>query len=97
MIRCATFLLVIAAAGCTPTPPTPQEAADRCEQRARDAQAPNVGLTIGANSNSGPFASANIGLTSDLLRGSDPLALYESCVINLTGEPPIRPARLRVL
>jgi hypothetical protein len=97
MIRCAAILLFVGVAGCTQTPPTPAEAADRCEQRARDAQAPNVGLTLGANSNSGPFASASIGLTSDLLQGNDPLAVYESCVTNLTGEPPIRPARLRVL
>jgi hypothetical protein len=97
VIRAVIIALALAASACTPTPPTPQEAADRCEKRAQDAQAPNVGLTVGASSKSGPFASASIGVSADLLRGLDPLAVYESCVINLTGEPPIRPARLRAL
>ena len=85
-----TFLI-----GCTP--PTPEQAAIRCEERARAAQAPEVGVTVGASSNSGPFASASISISGDLLRGRDPLEVYETCVMDLTGEPPIRPARLRAL
>lgn len=54
-------------------------------------------MTIGASSSDGPFASASIGLSADLLRGRDPLEVYESCVIELTGEMPIRPPRLRDL
>ncbi len=88
-------LLVLVVAGCTPI--TPERAAERCEERARAAQAPDVGLTIGANSNDGPFASASIGISSDLLSGRDPLGVYETCVINLTGQLPIRPPRLRAL
>ncbi len=95
-MRVALLLAVVAVAGgCTP--PTPEQAAARCEERARAAQAPEVGLTIGANSKSGGFASASIGLSADLLRGRDPLEVYETCVIDLTGEPPIRPARLRAI
>ncbi|WP_322890244.1 MULTISPECIES: hypothetical protein [unclassified Yoonia] len=87
----AVLLLGLAACG----PVSPERAADRCEERARAAQGPTVGLTLGANSNSGPFASGSIGITSDAIRGRDPLQLYDECVFRLTGEMPIRPVRLR--
>lgn len=95
MIWRCVILVGLVVSGCAPTPPTPEQAAQRCEERARAAQAPNVGLTLGTNSNSGPFASGSIGITSDYIRGTDPMALYESCVMNLTGQSPIRPPRLR--
>lgn len=91
MRRAAVLLLALAACG----PVTPERAADRCEERARAAQGPQIGLTLGANSNSGPFASGSIGITSDAIRGRDPLQLYDECVFRLTGEMPIRPVRLR--
>nr|WP_213395471.1 hypothetical protein [Yoonia sp.] len=87
----AGLLLALAACG----PVSPESAADRCEERARAAQGPTVGLTLGANSNSGPFASGSIGITSDAIRGRDPVEVYESCVFGLTGELPIRSVRLR--
>jgi hypothetical protein len=87
----AGLLLALAACG----PVSPESAADRCEDRARAAQGPTVGLTLGANSNSGPFASGSIGITSDAIRGRDPVEVYESCVFGLTGELPVRPVRLR--
>ncbi|MEJ8561511.1 hypothetical protein QTO30_10005 [Yoonia sp. GPGPB17] len=89
MMRIAIALSFVLAAACTPM--TPERAADRCEERARAAQGPEVGVTVGANSNSGPFASAGISVSLDAIRGLDPIAVYESCVLNLTGEPPIRP------
>lgn len=87
----AGLLLALAACG----PVSPERAADRCEERARAAQGPTVGLTLGANSNSGPFASGSIGITSDAIRGRDPAQLYDECVFRLTGEMPVRPVRLR--
>ena len=87
----AGLLLGLAACG----PVSPERAADRCEERARAAQGPTVGLTLGANSNSGPFASGSIGITSDAIRGRDPAQLYDECVFLLTGEMPVRPVRLR--
>ena len=86
-------LMVAGLAACTPI--SPERAADRCEERARAAQGPQVGVTVGANSNSGPFASGSISISSDAIMGKDPVAVYEECVINLTGELPIRPPRLR--
>ncbi|WP_439154085.1 hypothetical protein [Yoonia sp.] len=88
---------MLALSACSTTPPTPEEAARICEKRAQAAQAPEVGMTIGASSSDGPFASASIALSADLLRGRDPMEVYESCVIELTGEMPIRPPRLRDL
>ena len=95
MIRFAVLTSAVLAAACTPI--SPERAADRCEERARAAQGPEVGLTLGANSNSGPFASGNINISSDAIRGLDPIAVYESCVMDLTGEPPIRAVRLRAM
>ncbi|MDA1153920.1 MAG: hypothetical protein O2873_04105 [Proteobacteria bacterium] len=87
----AGLLLGLAACG----PVSPERAADRCEERARAAQGPTVGLTLGANSNSGPFASGSIGITSDAIRGRDPAQLYDECVFRLTGQMPVRPVRVR--
>ncbi len=95
MHRWSLVALAISVSACTP--PTPEQAAQRCEERARAAQAPEVGVTIGASSDGGPFASGNISLSGDLLRGRDPLEVYETCVIQMTGQPPIRPPRLRAL
>ena len=79
----------LALAACTP--PTPEQAAARCEERARAAQGPDVGVTIGANSNSGPYAGANISVSADYLMGRDPMTVYENCVRDLTGADPVRP------
>ena len=78
-------------------PISPERAADQCEERARAAQGPEVEIGIGVNSNSGGFVNGSIGVSSDFIRGTDPVALYESCVFNLTGELPIRPPVLRDL
>lgn len=86
---------VIGLAACTPI--SPEAAADQCEERARAAQGPELGLTMGVNNRTGAFGSASIGITSDAIMGRDPLAVYESCVMNLTGEVPIRPVRLRTM
>lgn len=95
MKRFAILVAALLATACTPM--TPERAADICEERARAAQGPEIGLTLGANSESGPFASGSFSINSDAIRGLDPIAVYESCVMNLTGEAPIRPPRLRVM
>ena len=94
---CIFVAVLSVLAACEQTPPTPEQAAQRCEKRAQAAQAPDVGGRVEVNSQTGTSVGLNIGLSADLLRGRDPLEVYESCVIDLTGEAPIRPARLRVL
>ena len=95
MTRLAILLGAALVTACTPI--SPERAADRCEERARAAQGPEVGLTLGANSDSGPFANGSISISADALRGLDPVAVYESCVFNLTGDTPVRPPRLRAM
>ena len=99
MIKTLSFTVVLAfaVAGCAKTPPTPEQAAARCEERAQAAQAPTGGVSVGVNNRTGVSTGVHIGLSGDFLTGRDPIEVYESCVIDLTGEPPIRPARLRAL
>jgi hypothetical protein len=52
-------------------------------------------VTFGVNSNSGAFTEARIGVTSDFLAGTDPEALYDRCVLEMTGETAIRRPVLR--
>lgn len=80
---------------CTQQPVSPEVAANRCEERARAAQAPTGGVTFGVNSRTGPSTSATIGLSSDFLQGRDPDAVYDRCVLEMTGESPIRRPVLR--
>ena len=95
VMRPLILLTVALVTACSPI--SPERAADRCEERARAAQGPEIGLTLGTNSSDGPFAEGSISISSDAIRGRDPIAVYESCVFNLTGEAPIRPPRLRAL
>ena len=95
MIRAGIILCAVLLSACSPI--TPERAADRCEERARAAQGPEVGMTVGANSNSGPFANGSISISLDAVRGRDPIEVYESCVFGLTGALPVRPARLRAI
>ena len=101
MTRTRSLLVLLAPAAalllsaCEPVPVSPEVAARRCEAQARGAQGPTGSITLGANSEGGGFAGAEIGLTSDFLTGRDPLEVYEQCVIRQTGAAPVRPPRLR--
>lgn len=86
---------LLALAACDPVPISPERAADICEAQARAAQGPTGRVSIGTNSNSGPFTSAEIGISGDYLAGRDPVEVYTQCVIARTGAGPIRPPRLR--
>lgn len=90
----ATSILLFLAA-CTPVPISPERAAAICEAQARAAQGPTGRVSIGTNSNTGPFTNAEIGISGDYLAGRDPVEVYTQCVIARTGAGPIRPPRLR--
>ncbi len=83
-----------ALAGCTLPPVSPERAAVQCEERAREAMGPRSRIAVGASSEDGPFASVQISVSADALAGRDPLEVYETCVIDKTGAPPIRPPDL---
>lgn len=86
---------LLALAACDLPPPSPERAAQQCEERARGAQGPTGTVSVGSNNKTGGFFEGSVGITSDFLRGADPIAVYESCVLRLTGQPPIRPPALR--
>lgn len=81
----AILALPVLAAACTPQPMSPERAHEVCSDRAREAAGPTGRVTIGANSNSGPFVGAEIGLSADYLAGRDPLAVYDECYQSRTG------------
>lgn len=94
MMRFALIGFALLAA-CDLPSPDPSRVADICEERARAAQGPTGQITVGSSSGSGGFASASVGISSDFLRGEDPVRVYEKCVFQRTGALPIRPPVLR--
>ena len=89
------LLSTIVLAGCEPRVLTPEEAAQQCEQRARAAQGPTGAVTLGVNSNSGPYSAVSVGVTGDYLAGRDPVQIYRDCVVRRTGQEPYRAPVLR--
>ena len=89
-MRFALLSLPIVLAACAAQPVDPERAAQQCEERASAAMGPTGGVTIGVNSNSGPFLGGNISVSSDYIEGRDPMDVYVSCVVDRTGQPPIR-------
>lgn len=86
---------LLALSACEAPLMSPERAAEVCEERARAAQGPTGSVTFGVNSRTGNYAGAEIGLSSDYLTGRDPLAVYEECVYQRSGQGPVRPPRLR--
>jgi hypothetical protein len=95
MMRSLSIIAFALLAACDLPPPDPSRVADLCEERARAAQGPTGQITIGTSSSSGGFAGASVGVSSDFLRGEDPIRVYEKCVFQRTGALPIRPPVLR--
>ncbi len=94
-MKTAAALISLTLVAACATTISPERAADVCEERARAAQGPTGGVTLGTNSRTGGFASVEIGLSSDFVAGRDPLEVYQSCVFDRTGAAPIRPPVLR--
>lgn len=94
-MRSISLITLALVAGCGVQPMTPERAARYCEDRARAAQGPTGRVTVGINSNSGPYLGGEIGVTSDYIQGRDPMAVYEACVYERTGGAPIRAPNLR--
>ncbi len=79
-------LLMLMACG----PISLQEAERQCFERARLAQQPRGELAVGVDSNGNAGAGLELTVTSDFLMGKDPSAVYETCVMSKSGEPPSR-------
>lgn len=89
MMRLAPLVLLLAA--CTDIPVSPQLLAKQCAEQARAALGPTGSITVGTNNRSGPFTSAEIGISSDFIRGLAPETVYDRCWFNRTGELPTIP------
>lgn len=67
------------------------EAERQCYERARLAQQPRGEVTLGVGSGGRRAAGVELEISGDYLLGRDPSAVFESCVMQKTGEPPTRP------
>lgn len=92
MIRFLPAALLLSLAACGPV--SGIEAADRCEERARNAVGPTGEARLGVNSEKGVVGGVELTVTSDFVAGRDPQIVYENCVFQLTGEGPVRPLKL---
>lgn len=84
-------LLFVAACG----PITLQEAERQCFERARLAQQPRGEVSVGIGSGGRSAAGFELNVSSDYIMGRDPAAVYETCVMSKSGEPPSRPLYAR--
>jgi hypothetical protein len=79
--------LILAACG----PLSVAEAERQCLERARLAKAPTGEVTIGVGSGGKTSAGIEVEVGSDFILGRDPSAVFESCVMQKSGELPSRP------
>lgn len=71
------------------------EAEQQCFERARLAEQPRGEVSIGATSEGRTVTAIELDVSSDYLLRKDPSAVYETCVMSKTGEPPSRPLYMR--
>jgi hypothetical protein len=87
MKRAVTLLLILAACG----PVSVQQAERECLPKARLAQQPRGEVAVGVNSDGRIGSRAEVTVSSDFLLGRDPNQVFETCVIQRSGELPSRP------
>lgn len=92
-MRYLLTLALLALAACGPM--TVEQAERQCFERARLAQQPRGSVGVGASSDGRKAASLELHVSSDFLLGRDPSAVYESCVMQKSGQPPRRPLYMR--
>lgn len=89
------LLLILPALLAACGPMTLAQAERQCFERARLAKQPRGEASVGASSDGRKAAGFELNVSSDFILGRDPAAVYESCVMQKTGEPPSRPLYLR--
>ncbi len=72
-------------------PMTLAEAERQCFERARLAQQPRGEVSVGVGSGGRVGGGFEMTVSSDYLTGRDPAAVYDTCVMSKSGEPPSRP------
>ncbi|MEO7382881.1 MAG: hypothetical protein ABIV25_14210 [Paracoccaceae bacterium] len=74
---------------CGPIPVA--EAEQVCISNAQMAQHPRGQVALGMDSSGHAIGGLQIGISSDYLTGRDPDAVYNSCVMQRSGQMPSRP------
>lgn len=87
-MRRVMIAALVGLSACGPIPVA--EAEDQCVAEARLARAPRGEIGVGISSG-GPAANAKIAISSDFLLGRDPSAVYDTCVVQKSGQMPQRP------
>ena len=90
---------VMSLSACTdPKPVSVEEAMAECTYRARSAIKPDVrvGVGVGTGGYYGNRVHGGIGieLSGDYLKGRSPNEVYETCVVDRSGEKPTQPLKL---
>lgn len=83
-------LLLLAACG----PETVAQAERNCLQQARLAERPRGTLELGIGSGGRAHGMLDVEITSDFLMGRDPADVWQSCVVQRSGQLPTRPYTL---
>ncbi len=86
-------IAVTLAASCGPM--TVERAERECFQRARLAASPRGQVAVGVGSGGHARAGLSLSISSDYLQGRDPSEVYNSCVVQKSGQPPSRPLYTR--
>jgi hypothetical protein len=87
MLKRLIPLLFLAACG----PMSLAEAERQCLDRARLAEKPRGQVSIGMSSTGKTAAGLELEVSGDYLAGRDPAQVFDSCVMNRTGQLPSRP------
>jgi hypothetical protein len=93
MRRGVLALVLPALSACGPV--SVEQAEQQCFLRARQAVNPLAGYSVGAGTEGIYTGDLGISVSSDLLRGRDPSAVYDTCVIQKSGELPRQPLTSR--
>ena len=80
-------LLLLAACG----PETLAQAERNCLEQARLAERPRGTLELGVGSGGRRHGMLDVEITSDFLLGRDPADVWQSCVVQRSGQLPTRP------
>jgi hypothetical protein len=87
----AAILPALAACG----PMSMERAESQCFLRARQAVNPLAGSSVGMGTEGLYIDNVTLSVSSDFLRGRDPATVYDTCVIQKTGQLPSRPLLAR--
>lgn len=80
---------LLALVACGPIPLA--QAEQQCLEPAQLAQHPRGTLSIGVNQDGDVGGSLELGVSTDYLQGRDPSQVYDTCVMQRSGQMPSQP------